>query len=187
MEITPGRLATMLRPRSVALVGAAEKSGFSRTAYGNLVAFGRGETVHLVNRRGAVTHGRPTVTSCQQIGEPADLAFLMVPQAGTLDALADAAAAGIRNAIVLSAGYAETARPDGPPRMSSSPGPASSACCCSARTCWASPTSSIRSRSPRSPACPVTAGRLLCCRKAGPVPAPWSNSPLPPGSACPTW
>jgi acetate---CoA ligase (ADP-forming) len=108
MEITPGRLATMLRPRSVALVGAAEKSGFSRTAYGNLVAVGRGEAVHLVNRRGAVTHGRPTVTSCQQIGEPADLAFLMVPQAGTLDALADAAAAGIRNAIVLSAGYAET-------------------------------------------------------------------------------
>jgi acyl-CoA synthetase (NDP forming) len=108
MEITPGRLAAMLRPRSVALVGASDKSGFSRTAYGNLVAFGGVEAVHLVNRRGALTHGQTTVTSCQQIGAPVDLAFLMVPQAATLDALHDAAAAGIRNAVVLSAGYAET-------------------------------------------------------------------------------
>jgi hypothetical protein len=36
-----------------------------------------------------------------------DVAFLMVPKAATLDALSDAAAAGIRNAVVLSAGYAE--------------------------------------------------------------------------------
>ena len=37
-----------------------------------------------------------------QIGEPVDVAYLMVPQAGMLEALDDAAAAGIRNACVLS-------------------------------------------------------------------------------------
>jgi len=57
---------------------------------------------YLVNRRGTQTHGRPTMTSCAQIGEPVDVAYLMVPQAGMLEALDDAAAAGIRNACVLS-------------------------------------------------------------------------------------
>jgi acyl-CoA synthetase (NDP forming) len=52
-------------------------------------------------------HGRATVRSCADIGEPVDVAFTMVPQAGTLDALTDAARAGIKNAVVLSSGYGE--------------------------------------------------------------------------------
>jgi acyl-CoA synthetase (NDP forming) len=107
VPVTPQRLGSLLRPRSVALVGASDKSGFSRLAYRNLVEFGLGEHTHLVNRRGAPAHGRATVTSCTQIGEPVDLAFMMVPRAATMDALSDAAAAGIRQALVLSSGYAD--------------------------------------------------------------------------------
>jgi acetate---CoA ligase (ADP-forming) len=107
IQVTPERLGTLLRPRSVALVGAADKSGFSRVAYRNLVDFGLGEHTYLVNRRGTTAHGRATATSCTQIAEPVDLAFMMVPQAATLDALSDAAAAGIRHALVLSSGYAD--------------------------------------------------------------------------------
>jgi len=107
VQVTPQRLGALLRPRSVALVGAADKSGFSRLAYRNLVDFGLGEHTYLVNRRGATAHGRPTVTSCTQIAEHVDLAFMMVPRAATLDALSDAAAAGIRHALVLSSGYAD--------------------------------------------------------------------------------
>src|ERR1700760_272531 len=107
MMITPDRLTSLFRPRSVALVGASDKSAFSLIAYRNLVAFGFADRTYLVNRRGADTHGQPTVTSCARIGAPVDVAYLMVPQAGTLDALADAAAAGIRNAVVLSSGYGE--------------------------------------------------------------------------------
>ncbi|MFE3960910.1 acetate--CoA ligase family protein [Nocardia sp. NPDC059091] len=106
-QITPGRLASLFRPSSVALVGASDKSGFSHTAYRNLLKAGHGDRVFLVNRRGVETHRRPTVTSCAAIGEPVDVAFMMVPQAGMLDALTDAAAAGIRNAVVLSSGYGE--------------------------------------------------------------------------------
>jgi acetate---CoA ligase (ADP-forming) len=105
--ITADRLASLFRPRRVALVGASDKSTFSMLAYRNLVDFGFADQTYLVNRRGAVTHGQPTVTSCQEIGEPVDVAFLMVPQAGMLAALDDAAAAGIRNGVVLSAGYGE--------------------------------------------------------------------------------
>ncbi|UFS97695.1 acetate--CoA ligase family protein [Nocardia huaxiensis] len=106
-QITPERLASLFRPRSVALVGASDKSGFSLTTYRNLLKAGFGDRVFLVNRRGVETHRRPTVTSCAAIGEPVDVAFMMVPQAGMLDALTDAAAAGIRNAVVLSSGYGE--------------------------------------------------------------------------------
>lgn len=112
VEITPERLRSLLRPRNVALVGASEKSGFSRGTFANLTSFGFADRTHLVNARGAATHGRATYTSCaavaEAIGEPVDLAHMMVPQAATLDALAEAAAAGVRNAVVLSAGYAET-------------------------------------------------------------------------------
>jgi acetate---CoA ligase (ADP-forming) len=106
-EITAERLTSLFRPRSVALVGAANKSAFSSIAYHNLARFGFADRTYLVNRRGAETHGRATVTSCQQIGEPVDVAYLMVPQAGMVEALEDAAAAGIRNAVVLSSGYGE--------------------------------------------------------------------------------
>lgn len=105
--VTPERLRSLFRPRRVALVGASGKSNFSRTAFTNLVEFGFGDRVHLVNRRGVEVHGRPSVTSCAEIGEEVDVAFLMVPQAGTLDAMTDAASAGIRNAVILSSGYGE--------------------------------------------------------------------------------
>jgi acetate---CoA ligase (ADP-forming) len=106
-ELAAERLTSVFRPRSVALVGASDKSVFSQLAYHNLVRFGFAERTYLVNRRGVQTHGRPTVTSCAEIGEPVDVAYLMVPQAGMLAALDDAAAAGIRNAVVLSSGYGE--------------------------------------------------------------------------------
>jgi acetate---CoA ligase (ADP-forming) len=105
--ITGDRLTSLFRPRSVALVGASDKSTYSMLAYRNLVEFGFGANTYLVNRRGAETHGQPTVTSCAEIGAEVDVAYLMVPQAGTLAALDDAAAAGIRNACVLSSGYGE--------------------------------------------------------------------------------
>jgi acyl-CoA synthetase (NDP forming) len=106
-QVTGDRLTTLFRPRSVALVGASDKSPFSMLAYYNLVQFGFADRTYLVNRRGVVTHGQPTARTCAEIGEPVDVAFLMVPQAGTLEALSDAAEAGIRNAVVLSSGYGE--------------------------------------------------------------------------------
>src|SRR5207248_10098973 len=75
-ELAAERLISLFRPRSVALVGASDKSVFSQLAYHNLVRFGFAERTYLVNRRGVQTHGRPTVTSCAAIGEPVDVAYL---------------------------------------------------------------------------------------------------------------
>jgi acetate---CoA ligase (ADP-forming) len=108
--VSPQRLWSLLHPGTVVLVGASDHSGFSRAAYHNLVEFGLADRVYLVNRRGARAHGRDTLTSCRQIAGMADMAFLMVPQAVTLAALADAAAAGISNIAVLASGFADAGK-----------------------------------------------------------------------------
>jgi len=69
-EITAERLTSLFRPRSVALVGASDKSAFSQLAYHNQVRFGYAERTYLVNRRGVETHGRPA--AWQRIDAAAD-------------------------------------------------------------------------------------------------------------------
>jgi len=97
----------MFQPRNVAFIGASNKSTFSAMAYTNMVTFGSTERAFLVNGRGAETHGRATYTSITEIPEPIDLAFMMVPQAVTLGVLRELGDAGVKNAVILSSGYAD--------------------------------------------------------------------------------
>jgi len=106
--VSPGRLRALLSPRSVAIVGASERSAWSSGAFANFANLGYDGAVHLVNPRGGIVHGRPAATSCRAIGEPIDLALLLVGAGAVPDALEDAAAAGIRHAVVLAAGFGET-------------------------------------------------------------------------------
>jgi acyl-CoA synthetase (NDP forming) len=106
------RLSSMLQPRSIALVGATEKSFWSQIIYANFQAFGYGGKLFAVNRGGKPAHGLPTFGSCAAIGETVDLAVVYVPQDAIIEALADIAAASIRNAVLITSGYAEVG-PDG--------------------------------------------------------------------------
>jgi acyl-CoA synthetase (NDP forming) len=106
------RVRALLSPRSVALVGASDRSGWSTESFANFERLGFQGSLHLVNRNGGVVHGRPAFTSCTEIGEPVDLALMLVGAAALPVALADASAAGIRSAVVLAAGFGETG-PDG--------------------------------------------------------------------------
>ncbi len=101
------RLRSFLSPRSVAIVGASDRSGWSAGAFVNFEKLGFDGALHLVNRNGGVVHGREAVTSCREIGEPVDLALMLVGAKGLPDALADAAAAGIDCAVVLASGFGE--------------------------------------------------------------------------------
>ena len=101
------RVRAVLTPRSVALVGASDRSEWSVMTFGAFAQFGFEGRVHLVNRRGVRAHGRPTVTSCADIGEPVDLAILVVSNEAIASALKDAADAGIHAAVLLGSGFAE--------------------------------------------------------------------------------
>jgi acyl-CoA synthetase (NDP forming) len=101
-------LSTMLRPRSIALVGATDRSMWSRSTFTNLTTLKFNGQVHLVARRGGTVHGRTAATSCVALGEKIDLGLLMVPAAAIEEAMADLGAAGARNAVILTSGFAET-------------------------------------------------------------------------------
>ncbi|RJG04207.1 CoA-binding protein [Noviherbaspirillum sedimenti] len=101
-------LETFLNPRSVALVGATDRSGWSRSTFCNLQDWGFGGRVHLVNKKGGQVHGRIATASCVGVDAAIDVALLMVPAAVIPDALDDIAEAGIANAIILASGFSES-------------------------------------------------------------------------------
>lgn len=100
-------LASLFSPRSIAFVGATERSPWASFIANNLRDFAYPGRAYAVNRSGSDVLGIKGFTSCAAIGEPIDVAFLMVPQAVMIDALEEAAAAGVRNAVILASGYAE--------------------------------------------------------------------------------
>ncbi|MDB5816869.1 MAG: CoA-binding protein [Rhizobacter sp.] len=100
-------LAKFLNPKSIALVGATERSVWSNATYEALQTIGFEGRIHPVNRRGGTLYGRPAATSASAIGEPVDTALLMVPAAALEEALADLEVAGIHNVVLLSSGFAE--------------------------------------------------------------------------------
>jgi acyl-CoA synthetase (NDP forming) len=97
----------LFSPRSIAFVGATERSVWTRAALANLRTLGYEGKIFLVNRKGGEVLGHPAVSAVREIGEPVDVALLMVPSDALLDTLPELSAAGIRNAIILSAGFAE--------------------------------------------------------------------------------
>lgn len=101
-------LSTLFEPRSIALVGASEKSAWSHFILRNYTDFEYAGKVFAVNRNGAAVYGIAGYKNCRSIGAPVDVAFIFVPQSAVIESLEDAAAAGIRHAVILSSGYSET-------------------------------------------------------------------------------
>jgi acyl-CoA synthetase (NDP forming) len=102
-----GALQRLLAPRSLAVIGASERSTPALGLVQALDDYAFAGAVHLVNRRGAEVLGRPTFTTVSEVPEPIDLALILVPASGVAGALRDCADAGIRDAVVFSSGFAE--------------------------------------------------------------------------------
>jgi len=100
-------LAPLLQPRSIAIIGASERNAYANIAIRNLRAIGYGGTVHMVNPRGGEIFGQTAKESCAAIGELVDAAFICVPITGVVNAIEQAAEAGIYNFVVLSSGFSE--------------------------------------------------------------------------------
>jgi acyl-CoA synthetase (NDP forming) len=101
-------MRTLFHPKSIALVGATDKSGWSKNTFDNLRKHGFPGAVHLVNPRTEVVHGQRAHRSLTDIGAPVDLAYVMVPTTAVLPVLREGAGLGIDNYVVLTAGFAET-------------------------------------------------------------------------------
>jgi acetate---CoA ligase (ADP-forming) len=109
------RLAPLLEPRSVAVVGASARPGsFGDQLVAQLLGGGYRGAVHLVNPRYREVGGRPCHRSLADLPGPVDLAVLAVPNAALEGQLQAAAAAGIPAAVIF-ASCIEGEPPEGDP------------------------------------------------------------------------
>ena len=104
----PG-LDALFDARSVAVVGASDdRSKLAGRVLALLAGSGFDGPVHPVNPRRDTVQGLPSFPSVAALPEVPDLAVVIVPAAATEAAVAECAAAGVRVAVVTSAGFAET-------------------------------------------------------------------------------
>ena len=96
----------LLRPRSVAIVGASPTLGsLGGGVLLNLERFGFKGDIHLVNPSRKEINGRPCVATTLDLPHGVDAVVLAIPQKGVLDALRGCAARGVGGVIVFSAGF----------------------------------------------------------------------------------
>ena len=102
-------LAPLLRPRSVAVVGANDRPGsYGDVIFRNLAAAGFEGTVYGVNPKRAEVHGRPCVPRVADLPEPVDAVVVAIPAAACAPVIVEAGERGCGGAIVLAAGFGET-------------------------------------------------------------------------------
>jgi acyl-CoA synthetase (NDP forming) len=104
----PEQVRQLFNPRSIALIGATDKSRWSWSTFGNLQLHRFPGPVYLVNPRGIPVHGQETYARIADLPPDVDLAFVMVPTSAVLSVLNEAADHGIRSAVLLTSGFGET-------------------------------------------------------------------------------
>ena len=101
-------LSALFEPASIAIIGASEKEGsIGRRITRNLLHSGYSGELHLVNRRHAKIFDYATHKSPAELPSRVELAIICTASDNVLDTVAACAKAGVRSAIVLTAGYAQ--------------------------------------------------------------------------------
>lgn len=101
-------IGRMLRPRSIAIVGASPTPGaLGAKLLANLESNGFSGAIHLINPKRAEINGRPCLASVDDLPEGVDVAVLAIPQPAVLDAVRALARRKAGAAVIFSAGFAE--------------------------------------------------------------------------------
>lgn len=101
-------IGRMLRPRSIAIVGASPTAGaLGAKLLANLENNGFPGDIHLINPKRAEIHGRPCLASVDDLPEGVDVAVLAIPQPAVLDTVRALARRKVGAAVIFSAGFAE--------------------------------------------------------------------------------
>ncbi|HEY9738385.1 MAG TPA: bifunctional acetate--CoA ligase family protein/GNAT family N-acetyltransferase [Trichocoleus sp.] len=101
-------LNAIFAPQAVAVIGATDRPGsVGRTLLWNLISSPFGGTVFPINPNRRSVLGIRAYSSIQDTPEPVDLAIIATPAPTVPGIIRDCIAAGVRGAIVLSAGFKE--------------------------------------------------------------------------------
>lgn len=106
--MSPPILSALLAPASVAVIGGSDRQGsVGEVVVENILTGGFAGTVFLVNPRPLSLPGTTWVAQIADLPQPPDLAIVVVPAAVAPGAIAELGAAGVRVAVILSAGLTE--------------------------------------------------------------------------------
>ena len=108
----------LLRPKTIALLGASDSSrgGWVQEIYDNLEFSGFPAKLYLVNPKRRELWGRPVYPNFAAIPEPVDLALTIIPTVAIVDTLAEAAANGLKCALIYAAQFGEGGDAEGQKR-----------------------------------------------------------------------
>ncbi len=96
-------------PQNVAVIGATETAGsVGRTILWNLISSPFGGTVFPVNPKRPGVLGIKAYPSISDVPEPVDLAVVVTPATTVPGIIGECVGAGVKSAIVISAGFKET-------------------------------------------------------------------------------
>ncbi|MEB3337641.1 MAG: bifunctional acetate--CoA ligase family protein/GNAT family N-acetyltransferase [Leptolyngbyaceae bacterium] len=101
-------LDALFAPKTVAVIGATERPGsVGRTVLWNLISNPFGGTVFPVNPNRHSVLGIQAYPNVKAIPEPVDLAIVVTPAPSVPGVMSECADAGVKGAIILSAGFRE--------------------------------------------------------------------------------
>ena len=104
----PGSLEAILRPRSLAVVGASSRAeSLSARLLGNLLAAGYAGAVYPVNPRAETIGPFKCYPSLRAIPTAVDLAVVMVPKDEVLATIDECLEVGVKGVVVITAGFRE--------------------------------------------------------------------------------
>jgi acyl-CoA synthetase (NDP forming) len=108
-------LHALLRPRSIALVGASDTSrgGWAPRLFDNLKLMGFPARLHLVNPNRAEVWGQTCYPTFAALPERVDLALAVIPSDAVAATLEEGARHGLRCALVYAAQFGEGNDPEG--------------------------------------------------------------------------
>lgn len=105
-------LDAIFAPKNVAVIGATEKAGsVGRTLLWNLISSPFGGTVFPVNPKRSSVLGIKAYPNVAAVPEPIDLAVIATPAPTVPDIIEECVEAGVKGAIVVSAGFKEIGAP----------------------------------------------------------------------------
>jgi acetate---CoA ligase (ADP-forming) len=103
---------TVLRAKSIAMVGASERAPWARIMYRNLRDNGYPGRLVLINPRQKEVFGEPCVPTLRDVAEPVEHAMVIVPAPAVAGILTDADATGIKTATIYSAAMGDGPDPE---------------------------------------------------------------------------
>jgi len=101
-------LGNFLAPRSLAVIGASEGGEkIGGRIMKNLLRHGYAGRLYPINRGRKEVYGLPAYPDLARVPGPVELALIAIPAESVPQAIAECAAAGIRNVVVTSSGFAD--------------------------------------------------------------------------------